>query len=657
MGNNNVRMVVVAVGTLMAVLLLVAGCGGGGGDAGSAAGNGGGQSPPTSPTVSVAAQPPVVASGATTTITWSSSNAASCTLSGSTAGGSGGLTGTSGTFTTAALTSGATYTVTCSGTGGGSIGKSVMIVVSSTIAGAAATCAAEPMRGTVYYYCDCGTGADANCVPGNNANAGTNPDAPRRTIDNAVTRYNALTGTNTIAFCKGGAFDATPTNWLSLNNSSCAAGTTCNDLREYAPTTFKNHAAPIVKPIINNITTDTTTFAVTGTKGGVRILNLSLKGNTGGATNARHAFFFYRGAHDVTMCNLDMDAFDMPVYNESGGDGDALTTNIKLTGSNITNSRVIGYLGGGDNAEISYNNWDGNGSSNVFDHTIYLASGKKVSNMQVVGNYIHGQYGPTCLGAVMIAHASIDGLLVRDNTVVLEASQTAPGCWGIGFNNNTNATHPQYYRNAVFSGNTVINAGNLGFTVSSCPGCVIENNVIVQNWASGGSTGISVPLYGANATRGDDTNTANAIRNNTVWFGPNATGTSTGIDVNVEGTDYIVANNTVSSAQTTGTLNCFRHRLPLSSYAFINNNHCHSTVSNRWETTQGTLSAWRTYAVAYGFDSASLTGDPLFMAPGTDFTPGAGSPLIGTGSTTQKSAYDMTGKMRPGHPAIGAYEP
>jgi hypothetical protein len=659
MTRPNASVVAYALGTIVTLVGLPSGCGGGGGGGGGA-GSGGSNSTastPASPTVTVSALPQVVASGATSTITWSSTNAASCTLSGSTAGGSGSLTGASGSFTTSALTSGATYTVTCSGTGGGSVGKSVTIVISSTIASAAAACAAEPMRGTVYYYCDCGTGADANCLPGLDTNAGTNAAAPRRTIADAVNRYHGLTGTNTIAFCKGGAFDAMPTNWLSLNNASCAAGTTCNDLREYAPTTFKNGAVPTAKPIINTVATDVSTFAVTGVNGGLRILNLSLKGSTGGATNGSHAFFFYRGAHDVTMCNLDMDAFDMPVYNESGGDADAKTTNIKLTGSNITNSRVIAYLGGGDNAEISYNNWDGNGSSNMFDHTIYLGTSKNISNVQVVGNYIHGQYGPTCLGAAMIAHASIDGLLVKDNIVALEATQTAPGCWGIGFNNNTNATHPQYYRNAVFSGNTVINGGNLGFTVSSCPGCVIENNVIIQNWASGGGTGISVPSYGANATRGDDVNTANVIRNNTVWFGPNSTGTSTGIDVNVEGTGYIVANNTVSSVQTTGTLNCFRQRLPLSSYAFINNNHCYSTVANKWETTQGTLAAWKTYAAAYGFDSASLTGDPLFTAPGTDFTPAAGSPLIGKGGTTQKSTYDKAGKTRPSPPAIGAYEP
>jgi hypothetical protein len=227
----------------------------------------------------------------------------------------------------------------------------------------------------------------------------------------------------------------------------------------------------------------------------------------------------------------------------------------------------------------------------------------------------------------------------------------------VAFNNNTDATHAQYYRHAIFSGNTVINGGNLGFTVSSCPGCVIENNLVISDWASGGATGISVPGYGRNAARGDDASTANIIRNNTVWFGPNATGTSTGIDINTEGTNYIVSNNTVTSAQSAGTVNCFRYRLGLSSYSFINNNHCYATVSNRWETTQGTLAAWKTYSTAYGFDTASVTGDPLFTTPGSDFTPHTGSPLIGKGTASHMSTKDFTGNTRPTPPAIGAFEP
>jgi hypothetical protein len=263
----------------------------------------------------------------------------------------------------------------------------------------------------------------------------------------------------------------------------------------------------------------------------------------------------------------------------------------------------------------------------------------------------------------MVAHAEIDGLLVKNNTIIMDAAHTSPGCWGIGFNNMTNASQAQYYRNAVFSGNTIVNAGNLALTVSSCPNCVIENNVIIQNWAAGGATGISVPEKPRDGTRGDDLNTANTIRNNTIWFGPNASGSNTGISVNTEGTNYVISNNTVSSSQTSGSLNCFNYSLELGAYDFINNNHCYSSsVSNNWVAGYATLAAWWTHAP--GFDTASITGNPLFPAPGTDFTapgtyftPATGSPLIGAGTAAHMSATDLTGKAHPVTPAIGAFEP
>ena len=117
--------------------------------------------------------------------------------------------------------------------------------------------------------------------------------------------------------------------------------------------------------------------------------------------------FFYNGAHDVTMCNLDLDAFNMAVHNTSGGT--AVNTNIKLTGSNITNSSNIAYLGGGTNADLSYNIWEGNGGNATLHHTIYLSTIGR--DMTVVGNYVHGQYGSTCLGGPFMGHASIDGLI------------------------------------------------------------------------------------------------------------------------------------------------------------------------------------------------------------------------------------------------------
>ncbi|MBU0623098.1 MAG: hypothetical protein KJ795_14765 [Gammaproteobacteria bacterium] len=527
----------------------------------------------------------------------------------------------------------------------------------AAIADVAAEWAATAYRsGTITHYCDCGTGAEIDCQPGADGNSGT-AASPKQTIASAIATLNAAASGETVALCQGGAFDAL--SGFNITRSGCAVGTTCVDLREYAPTTFPGTA----KPIINHPTSGTSLFTVNGNLGGVRFLNLTLNGNNGVRGNDNAGFFFYDGAHDVIMGNLDMNNFDTAVYNAGGNPGVVRTSNIKLTGSRITNSRTMGFLGAGINADISYNYWDGNGSSDSREHTIYLSAAQHVTNMQLVGNYVRGQYGPTCLGAPIVAHVAVDGLLVAYNTVEIDAAETTSGCWGIEFDNVTGDPDAVYHRRATFSGNTVINGGNRGLTITTCPDCIIENNIIVQDWPySFELMGINVPSQAAKIAQGDDVNTRNIIRNNTVWFGPNTLNGGIGIRVGLEGIGHIVANNTVYFGATSGGsqgIDCYDYGLALTDYAFINNNHCYSAAASyEWVNGRGSLASWQTYATARGFDSASIEGDaPMFTAVGTDFTPGAGSPLIGAGSNANKSTLDITGATRPSPPAIGAFEP
>jgi hypothetical protein len=299
----------------------------------------------------------------------------------------------------------------------------------------------------------------------------------------------------------------------------------------------------------------------------------------------------------------------------------------------------------------------------VLNHTLYLSSAFEITNFNIVGNYIHGQHGSTCTGSAVEGHGEFNGLLFKNNYVSIDAAAATSGCWGIELDNATSATYALYEKNLVVSGNTVIAGGNSGILIAGAPNLILENNVVIQNWPSGGANGITIPGYAAKGTYGDLVSTATVTRNNTVWFGPNATGPSTGITVGIEGTNHILSNNTISSAQTSGSLSCFNNSLPLTSYAFINNNHCYSSsVSNKWEATRGTLAAWQSYATSRGFDSASITGaDPMFTAAGTNFRP-VGGPLVAHGSNDPRymSVLDITGTTRPiapAQPAIGAYEP
>ena len=537
-----------------------------------------------------------------------------------------------------------TITFTCS-----------VVSVPSSIAAVQATYVAMAVRGTPHYFCDCGTNASSSCIAGSDSNDGLTTSTPKQTIAAAISTLNAFpSGTaNTVALCKGGAFNSTAQN--QLNNSNCIAGSTCFDLREYTPTTFTGSA----KPIINNATGNSYLFKIVGS-GGFRIMNLRLQGTYDTVSGGNFAVFAYSGAHDIVIGNNEMDGFDIALDTDNGGTSPI--NNILLTGNTITNSSTQGMLGGGINFELSYNYFDGNGGSNVRDHSVYLST-HVGTGMRVIGNYLHGQYGPTCNGSMMVAHGEFDTLTVANNTIVQDNSTTTPGCYGIDFDNGG---YPigVWFRNAVFSGNTVINSGAAPLTVMGCPACVIEDNLIISDAPNaGGITGIYAPLMAARTSPADDVMTAATIVNNTIWVGPNNTWGSTGINVGIEGTGYIIANNSVTILST--TMNgqshyCFNYGLATSAYAFINNNHCYTSVTSAWEKNNGaTLAAWRTYSS--GFDSASLTTAPNFVTPSStygayNFHPNTGSPLISAGSHANAPVNDLTGTAFGNPPDIGDYK-
>jgi hypothetical protein len=219
---------------------------------------------------------------------------------------------------------------------------------------------------------------------------------------------------------------------------------------------------------------------------------------------------------------------------------------------------------------------------------------------------------------------------------------------------------------------------------------VIEDNLIIQNWAYGNDYGSGVvsqwTLNGISLQLGtqraqDELNTADVVRNNTVWFGPNVLGGATGINAGDGGTGYIFANNTVtySSASIGQGVGCYAYLLPNTSFAFVNNNHCYSAASGSYwrvktdtrgnitnDSTRLSLSAWQSYAATQGWDSASVGGAPNFVnataSTGYDFHPNANpaltlSPLLGKGDPAKAPKYDLPGSSEFSNPpAIGAYK-
>lgn len=208
--------------------------------------------------------------------------------------------------------------------------------------------AIEPIIGTAYYYCDCGTGADAGCVAGNNANAGTDPAAPRQTIASAMTRLAAFTSSAaSIMLCKGGAFNDA-SNGMSITNSTCTSGTYCHDIRSYTPPTWSSSGN---KPRINS-TSASPLFTISGSAAGIRLIGLNLVAGGIGTEGV----FLYTGVHDIWMWDLDIDGFNFNVH--STGTGTTYPNRIYLQGSLLQNAAISSaamgsaFLGGGDEVYI-----------------------------------------------------------------------------------------------------------------------------------------------------------------------------------------------------------------------------------------------------------------------------------------------------------------
>lgn len=581
----------------------------------------------------------------------------------------------------------------------------------SSYAAEAAACAALPYgTGTIHHFCDCdGPGAQAGCVPGADSNPGTLA-SPKRTVAAARALASTLGPGDTIAFCRGGAFPAgyEGGGWTS---SRCTAANPCT-IREYSPTTFTGSQMPILAfpriasqraprgqydaaatyakddlvvgadGLITHISlkdgnqgheppTQANGYANLGTWWGqwggtlfplhgipnanLRILNLAVRGDgTGSVMSA------YDGTSDVKLCNLEADGSSLPFYIEATG---AVPARFSVRGNKITNSRVMGFLGAANDSELAYNDFEGNGGTNTFDHSIYVSAHDEVSDFRVVGNIVRGQYGNVCNGVQIVVHGRFAGLTVDGNLIEVDPAETTGGCWGIAADHGGyDAAH---VRNGVFSRNTIRNGGNTAISIANCTSCLVENNLVIMDWCYGNGTscgwavdGIVVPSQVARPGR-DDVSGDITIRNNTLWFGPTTVGGASGIRVGKEGSGYRVENNlVVYSAATAGQgVSCVDYGLGLSAYAAIDHNACYSAFAgSRWEATRGSLAAWRT---ASGFDAASLTSltsDPQLTAPGTDFRPGPGSPLIGAADPVHAPSTDLTGRARDAHPDIGALE-
>ncbi len=585
---------------------------------------------------------------------------------GGTAGTGGTKPGTGGAAGGKGGTGGATAT---GGSGsGGSAGGSGPVVppLTGSIASAAQACADMPISqtGTVYYACDCGSGADASCTPGDDTKDGKTPGTAWRTYQKLQGQFANLNPGDTIAFCRGGVFAGNATNvWV---NSKCKASSPCT-VRDYTPS---GAPANVALPKLSGAEINLNDPGNAEHEEGYQFLNLDLDGGAG--YSVEFGILAGNDIKDVLFCDMTVTGYQNGMYvgtskpATSGSGSDTLNARITLRGSQILNNSNLGYLGACDGCVVEYNLFDHNGDANNQDHDIYFSGAADgngnhytATGERVVGNQLYHAAqgtGTVCMGDPLVVHGNHDGLLIQGNTIVQDPGTADGGCWGIAVTPGYGSSYAESFSNIVIAGNTVVDVGNISIYTASCQNCTIEDNLVIQSQSAFNSTGIQAHLSSGTRDAVDQAMNAVQIINNTIYFDQPSV-SFTGIVVGLEGTGHVVASNLIL-ANSAKRFDCLGYDLSPSAY-YSDYNVCWNLTGSvtDWEQVSGgSLATWQSKS---GLDKHSMTVNPMIKMPAVtnyDFRPVTGSPLIGAGDPSHSATIDGAGNPRPSPSDIGALQ-
>lgn len=496
---------------------------------------------------------------------------------------------------------------------------------------------------TTYYVCDNASGADPNCIPGNDSNPGTSIDAPWQSIAKVMTVFNSLEAGDQILFAKGGAWtDASFSNIFNFNAS--AENPIIFD--SYAPS-WGGTAKPILTESRAGI--NLFNFADGGNADhdeGYTVRNLDLRGEGTG----QWAIFAYNDADHITLDNLDISGFGIAIHcagsNTPNPGADGQNQYMKVLNSTIINCYDQGFLGGGDYLQIENCYFENNGfSQSVLNHNIYVSSGNDV----IIRNnelYQSAVVNGIADGVSLVVHGMHSNLLIEGNYIHEDPGYVNGNAWGIAVDPGGYG-YPEGSTGLIIRGNFLENMFNTGIAITSCPGAIIENNIIINENASDFRA-----IVAPNRMRDDDDllMTNLTVRNNSIYL-RNASIYSEAIEVGGEGSNHVIVSNAISIDNGNG----FDMDLSDSDYQNIDYNMIELLNNAQWGDNQA-LEDW---TLARGFDQNSISGDPLFTSPDFpdyNFIPLPSSPLINAGHPTMSATTDFNGVLRDNMADIGAFE-
>ncbi|WKZ56080.1 MAG: GC-type dockerin domain-anchored protein [Bdellovibrionota bacterium] len=456
------------------------------------------------------------------------------------------------------------------------------------------------------FACDCASGADAGCIPGDDANAGTSAAAPVRTFERLRSMFGTLPAGSTVGFCRGGVFTVTGSDrWVNFN---CREDDPCT-IRDYTPPWASGDEG---KPKVISPSRSAFAFEDGGNADhdeGYVLINLELQGaGIGFGVRA------YNDADGIYISDMDIHGFDIGVAlqgsNTLNPGADAISVRAVLRNSRITNNVTQGFFGGGHWALIEGNYFESNGTRYILDHNIYVSGG---TGMKIIGNelYRSAMREGQCQGVSLVGHGNIANLTIEGNLIREDIGAAAQTCWGIAI--DTGYASAESFPGLVIRGNTVLNVGNQSIGCTACSDAIIENNVVIQMQPFGG-TQITAPNRAPGSS--DAPTERVTIRNNSVYIGE-----SGGTAVVNSAPGAVVANNAASIA---AAASC--------GATALNNGVCHRR----------------------GAEGV----DPQFMNPAAfDLRPAsASSALVNSGNQELASIEDHSNLLRDSQPDVGAYE-
>ncbi len=378
----------------------------------------------------------------------------------------------------------------------------------------------QPSSGPTYYFADCQSGASAGCVAGNNANAGTAPTAPKRNLSGFD--VNALPAGTQLLFARGGAWSAF--HYLLNNRNTTPSQPLVFDSYRAA---WGSEEPPLIKTKSDDDEEDDEAIAflvgyyqATEAIGGYTLRNLTLDGGGTGTTG----IVVFGGTRNTTIENLEITGFHIAIQTQQTYQAGAGVTGpidaLVIRNCHIHHNPGMGILGDGTNMLIecntfAYNNFSGSG----FNHGIYLG-GHGTDGIVRANTFFHNSVptgGTACTGGNLTVHGQWDGLLIENNLLTQNAS--VGSCYGISITPGYDETQPpEFFRNFIVRGNTVINLGGCAICVGAAVEPIIEENLLINEndaWMSGVVLMANVDQPGIG---GDDVDYGAIVRDNTMCF-------------------------------------------------------------------------------------------------------------------------------------------